>query len=268
MFDLKRFVALVPTSEPHVRRLNNLLRTADEPPRIAVFGNHNHGKSRLLNALVGNDHFKVADKRETIAVSEHKCNGVVWVDTPGLDADPTRNDDRVAWKAAFQMADFLFLVHAVTEGELDLYEIRMFMELAKQDRNYRQKMALVLTKIDQREPTDAANVEKHCRAQLRARMDLRELDVMAASAVRYGNPKLRKMSGMDNIFARVEQVKAGSAVLKSREWARVTNKLMVELSDRHNDLQSEWAAAGHSVSDIQRRLQSAATELVGTLREG
>ena len=88
MFDVMRFIAVVPTAERALRRLNHLIRSTDEPPRIAVRGKYNHGKSMLLNALVGTDHFKVADKRETMARSEYEHDGVVWVDTPGLAADP------------------------------------------------------------------------------------------------------------------------------------------------------------------------------------
>ena len=249
-----------------MRRLNHLLRTVDEPPRIAVLGKYNHGKSELLNALVGTDHFKVADKRETVAISEHEHDGVVWVDTPGLDADPLQIDDREALKAAFQIADFLFLVHAVTDGELDRREIHVFMELAKRDRNYRQKMALVLTKIDQGEQ-ELSTVEKKCRTQLRERMDLRELDIMPVSAFRYGNIQLRHLSGMDNVFARVEQVRANTAVLKSREWARLTDRLLIEFSDKQSDFQSELAAARYQLNDIRHRLESATTALVVNLRE-
>ena len=268
LFDVERFIAVVPTLEPELRRLNHMLRNDDEPPRIAVLGKYNHGKSTLLNALVGTDHFNVADKRETVAISEHNHAGVVWVDTPGLDVDPTETDDRQAQKAAFQIADFLFLVHQVTAGELDRYEISAFMELAKQDRNYRQKMALVLTQIDQLDQAGVSEVERKCRAQLRDNMDLRELDTMSVSAVRYRNPRLRGISGMDDVFAKVERLKAATSALRRREWSRLTNKIKIELKEKQQDIQSELTAARYRFDSIQQRLQAAVTMLVQELSEG
>ena len=267
MFDIKRFVAVVPTSEPDLRRLNQLLRTADEPPRIAVLGKYNHGKSMLLNALVGTDHFKVSDKRETVAISEYEHDGVVWVDTPGLDADPAEIDDRRARKAAFEIADFVFLVHQVVDGELDSHEIHAFRALANQDSNFRKKMALVLTKIDDLEPAEVREVEKKCRKDLQDYFDLRELDIMPVSAVRHQNPKLRRLSGMCDVFAKVERLKADTAALRRGEWRRLTNGVLNKLTDKQNGTQSELAAARHGLTETQRRLRCAATKFVEQLRE-
>ena len=268
LFDVRRFVAVVPTSEPDLRRLNHLLSTPDEAPRIAVLGKYNHGKSTLLNALVGTDHFKVADKRETVTISEYEHNGVVWVDTPGLDADPTEIDDRQAQKVAFEIADFLFLVHQVQAGELDRYEINAFMGLAKQDKNYRKKMALVLTQTDQRDPTEVSAVEKRCRAQLQDNLDLCEIATMAVSADRYQDPKRRGLGGMKDVFAQVERLKSDTATLRCREWSRLTGGVLNELRDKQKETQSELGEARHGLHDIQRRLESAATTLVGKIRQG
>lgn len=269
MFDVRRFVAIVPTSEPDLRRLNYMHRAGEAPPRIAVLGKYNHGKSALLNALVGTDHFKVADKRQTLAISEYEHEGVVWVDTPGLDADPTESDDREARKAAFEIADFLFLVHQVTAGELDKYEISAFMQLANQDRNYREKMALVLTKIDDTDPDEVSKVTNECRAQLQKNLELRELDVMAVSAVRYQDSDLRvrARSRMDDLFARVERLKADTAPRRSREWSRLTDRVLIELREKQSDIQGELREAICRLDDIERRLASAAITFVAQLHE-
>ena len=256
MFDIKRFVAVVPTAAPDLRRLNELLRTADAPPRIAVVGKYNHGKSMLLNALVGTDHFKVSDKRETVATSKHEHDGVVWIDTPGLDADPAETDDRRARKAAVEIADFRFVVHQVRDGDLDRHEIDEFRALAKQDWNYRKKMALVLTKIDDLDPAEVCVVEKRCRKQLQDYFDLRELDIMSVSAVRYQNPKLRRLSGMDDVFAKVERLRADIAALRRREWSRLTDGVVMKLREKRRDTQSELEAARRRLEDITRQLQS------------
>lgn len=38
---------------------------------VTVSGKYNHGKSRLLNEMIGHAAFVVADKRETVALAEH-----------------------------------------------------------------------------------------------------------------------------------------------------------------------------------------------------
>jgi hypothetical protein len=62
---------------------------------------YNHGKSRLLNELIGGNTFAVADKRETVKLSASVHQGVRWLDAPGLDADVGTEDDRQALHAAW-----------------------------------------------------------------------------------------------------------------------------------------------------------------------
>src|SRR5690554_1073232 len=120
--------ALLPSSRANLRRLSKLISSSDIP-RIAVFGKYNHGKSTLLNALIGREVFKVADKRETLTVSELIHEGVAWIDTPGLDADVQGDDDKLAKGAAMELADILCLVHNVKTGELDNSELKIYKQL-------------------------------------------------------------------------------------------------------------------------------------------
>ena len=50
--DLPRFAKLVPALEQEAKRLQVILDSS-ENVQIAVFGKYNHGKSTLLNALIG-----------------------------------------------------------------------------------------------------------------------------------------------------------------------------------------------------------------------
>ena len=200
-------------------------------------GKYNHGKSTFLNALVRNEVFRVADKRETTEIAEHEHGGVVYIDTPGLDGDPKVSDDRKAWRAAFQSADFLFLVHQAQAGELDRYEINAFLQLARQDRYYSKKMHLVLTQIDQCEPDEVRTVERKVRGQLIRTFDLRELSITPVSATRHRkgvndrNSRLREMSGMAPIFATVKRIKSEIPSLRRREVRRLADKILIDMSD-------------------------------------
>lgn len=63
---------------------------------IVNAGRMNHGKSSLLNSILGREAFRVADVRETrVNQEELYKDDVFLVDTPGLDADET--DDREAF---------------------------------------------------------------------------------------------------------------------------------------------------------------------------
>jgi hypothetical protein len=91
----------------------------------------------------------VADKRETVRLSECRHHGVRWLDAPGLDADVGTEDDRHALQAAWLKSDIRLFVHAAKEGELDAKERTLLEELrADALRTHRQTL-FVLTQMDQ-----------------------------------------------------------------------------------------------------------------------
>ncbi len=106
----RAILSVLPDRAHDLARLQELAK-GDEP-LVTVIGKYNHGKSRLLNELVGRDIFAVADKRETMKLSEHAHGGVRWLDAPGLDADVGNEDDRHAMQAAWLKSDIRLFVHA------------------------------------------------------------------------------------------------------------------------------------------------------------
>ncbi|MGM9517435.1 MAG: GTPase [Acidaminococcus sp.] len=80
------------------QKRQNLL-DATEKVYIINAGRMNHGKSSLMNAVLGKEAFKVADIRQTIKnqYEEYQKN-VFLVDTPGLDANS--EDDQEAFVKA------------------------------------------------------------------------------------------------------------------------------------------------------------------------
>src|SRR5699024_11841545 len=89
-----------------------LLMDQQRLPTITVVGKYNHGKSSLLNALVGETHFAVADKRQTRCLERAVADGVCWLDAPGLDADIRSEDDAHAHQAAWLEGDVRLCFHA------------------------------------------------------------------------------------------------------------------------------------------------------------
>ncbi|MCC8395153.1 50S ribosome-binding GTPase [Paraburkholderia sp. MMS20-SJTR3] len=121
----------------------------DSEPVVTVVGKYNHGKSSLLNELLGRDAFAVSDRRETVRLSDSVHDGVRWLDAPGLDADVGSADDREALRAAWLKSDIRLFVHAAKEGELDAKELTLLAELdADRVRTGRQTL-VVLSQVDQ-----------------------------------------------------------------------------------------------------------------------
>ncbi|MEG1454285.1 MAG: GTPase, partial [Comamonas sp.] len=116
---------------------------------VTVIGKYNHGKSRLLNELLGEDRFAVADRRETTQLSVHVKDRVRWLDAPGLDADVDHADDRFARQAAWQQSDIRLFVHSAKEGELDGRERRLLQALSADAEATRRQTLVVVSQVDQ-----------------------------------------------------------------------------------------------------------------------
>lgn len=141
-------LSVLPSRSNHLARLN-VLSDSKSLPVITVIGKYNHGKSRLLNELIGSDAFAVADKRETIKLSEYVHQGVRWLDAPGLDADVENEDDKYAEQAIWLKSDIRLVVHAAKEGEFDSAEKNLAeLLLADSEKTHRQTL-FVLSQIDQ-----------------------------------------------------------------------------------------------------------------------
>lgn len=234
--------AVVPSSKANFQRLAELL-DKEAPPRIAVFGKYNHGKSTLLNTIIGQEKFKVADKRETTEISEHVYDEVCWIDTPGLDADVKGEDDKRAIEAANKLADILLLVHNVNAGELDRHEMNVYRQLMKQDRNYAKKMLLVLTQVDQCSNDDCIRVTSEIKKQLP------DLNTIEVSAVRYqkgiseDKPGFIKASGIPELLELISLFKENVDVFRQKERTRLIMKARAELKTIINDRESALISA-------------------------
>lgn len=234
IIDIKRFEKMVPTSEKNLSRLVFLAEQAKNV-RVAVFGKYNHGKSTLLNAIIGREIFKAADKRETTEVREYKHEDIIWIDTPGLDADVHGEDDHRAREGAFKVADFLFVVHSVKTGELDKYETQLYRDLMKQDKNYQKKMFLILTQIDQLEKIDLERVIGRIKEQFH------DLKVIPVSATRYmrgiseNKPVFIERSGMVQLFDLIKKLDENIESLRSHERKRLIDKVKLELEEKRRE---------------------------------
>lgn len=141
-------LAILPEYDIPLARLRGMLK-AGQIPTVTVIGKYNHGKSRLLNEMIGDDIFSVADKRETVNISEHLQHNIRWLDAPGLDADVAAIDDQYAQDAMWNKADIRLMIHSVREGEFDPYELQLFQQFEQDAVQTQRQSLLVLTQIDQ-----------------------------------------------------------------------------------------------------------------------
>lgn len=267
----QNLIALLPSEKRNLKRLDYLVNEATTP-KIAVLGKYNHGKSSLLNAIIGEEIFSVADKRETITNKTVSFEGIDWVDTPGLDADTKGEDDKKARNAAYQIADVLFLVHNVAAGELDKYELEVYRQLMKQDKNYRKKLYLVLTQIDQLPAIEREKVIVTIKAQLP------ELTIIPVSSLRYvkGLAKDKsafiEQSGLPDLISQIEIIKNDIVELRKKEIRRLKGKALLELETLLQAEQQALASARHNrkqsrkqfvqqVNSVQKRIVKQARSL-------
>lgn len=116
--------------------------------KIAVAGRMNHGKSSLLNSLIGDNIFKVQDIRETTANSRYELfEDVLLVDTPGLAANI--NDDAIA-NVAYESSNIILFVHNYNVGDFHKGELEALKRIADfhNSEAFSDRFILVLTGKD------------------------------------------------------------------------------------------------------------------------
>lgn len=243
-----KILSVLPNQAGQLARLVRLMQFACDPT-ITVIGKYNHGKSRLLNELIGTDIFSVADKRETIQLAEHKQDQVRWLDAPGLDADVAAVDDRHAFEAVWTQADIRLFVHSVREGELDATEHHLLQQLIEDADHSRRQTILVLTQIDQIPDQTILTQIKTSIAQ-----QVPKLDIWAVSATRHrqgienGKTLLIEKSGIGALRHTLEQALAQVPSARTYEKNRL-------LSDLHHQLKQLLLDQKHVLQQLQQTQQ-------------
>ncbi|MBC8636855.1 50S ribosome-binding GTPase [Caballeronia sp. EK] len=226
---LHEVVSVLPDRADDMARLAILL--VDGEPIVTVIGKYNHGKSRLLNELIGRDTFAVADKRETVKLSDSVHQGVRWLDAPGLDADVGTEDDRHALHAAWLHADIRLFVHAAKEGELDAKELALLAELCADGERSKRQTLFVLSQVDQL--ADDAELQKVSRA-IGAQWPDIGLNAVSSTRYRKGRDEGKKLmlekSGMPSLRATIDAALARVPETRAHEAALLFDETREELA--------------------------------------
>ena len=109
---------IIKKMEQRYLELQSNLNDQEQKPVVAVWGLMNAGKSYLLNMLTdhfGEEYFKTNDFRETAEIKKYESNQIIYLDTPGLDANEADNLEAIRGVAR---ADVVLFVHQ-PQGELE-----------------------------------------------------------------------------------------------------------------------------------------------------
>lgn len=139
-------------SEQDINEFKTLCKSMQQNEiNIVCVGLYNHGKSTLLNVLIEDFDlrtFKTADSRETIKNKTIKYNGILYIDTPGLNAKK-EDDEKVM--DVIQTADIILFVHTITTGELNQKEVEFLEKIQRHWSNpqdFIDRTVFVLSRID------------------------------------------------------------------------------------------------------------------------
>lgn len=237
-------LAVLPDRVTDLARLQRLI-VANTGPTITVIGKYNHGKSRLLNELIGHDIFSVADKRETIHLAEHIHQNISWLDVPGLDADVAAVDDDYAFDAIWTQADIRLFVHSIREGELDAIEHQLLQQLVSDFQTSQRQTLLVLTQIDQMPDAQVlAQIQQSIATQVPS------LNALSVSATRH-------RQGIDNSKALLVE-KSGIVALQQaieRAIRQVPNARQYEKNQLFSGMQQQLEQLHTEQQRLQQQLQ-------------
>lgn len=146
------------------KKVENFIKKMEkEPDKVCIVnaGRMNNGKSSLFNSLLGDEKiFAVKDIRTTVCNQEEEADGILYIDTPGLDAQDV--DSEQAYEA-YKRASIILFVHKLNIGELhesELKELDKIKALFPSEEYFWQHLGIVLTVNEPKDAEETAGIEE------------------------------------------------------------------------------------------------------------
>lgn len=241
-------------------------------PRIAVCGLMNAGKSALLNGLTGNlenEVFETKAVRATIRVQELEHEGLVYLDTPGIDA--CDEDDRQVW-LGLSHADGILFVHNLRTGTLEEIETKFLRELMRRRPDLNRHLVVVLTHSES--ATQQQTREHAIRGILQSLFEVVPPTFATSfSALRNGmqkhSPKLLELGGYERLKGYLdtylnlsaESLRNLRASRDEHSYAELRHFLDQQIVEREEQLQKIEEAQSSSLKQLQGSVQNLFTSI-------
>lgn len=201
--------------------------------KVVVLGLYNHGKSTLLNQLIGdyeNKTFSVSDTRETRKEKILKKDNIIYIDTPGLNAEDCDTTEALENIDSY---DIYLYVHKITTGSLQNNESVVLSELSEcvGVKEFLSSCIFVLTYAGGVNDNDAKKTVEQFRIDLGKVFklyDTSDIDIVLVDSKSYSRGKLEnktllaKKGGIDNLFNNIIS-RQHSNLLKERRKQKLIN---------------------------------------------
>jgi len=213
------------------RRLNENAAVAEAAaPRVVVCGRVKMGKSSLLNMLTGDfsddPYFGVDVVPKTSEEKTRERDGLIYVDTPGLDADI--EDEEKAWQS-FLKADCLIFVHSLKGGELVQQELDFLGRLREKRRPTAENMLVALTWAEGCDEEKLNGLQRRIGGQL-VDLGLRPWMTTVSNTrytkgMRENKPRLAEISGLPALQSHINSLRGLLAAGAPQNRAAEINEL-------------------------------------------
>lgn len=213
----------------------------DKKPNVFCIGPYNRGKSSLLNALINdysNKTFAVADKRTTIKNQNYEFEGIVYTDTPGLNA--TKEDDKTTLLSVSN-SDVNIFVHSLQDGELDRQELKYLETLADELNTKKMlfdKTIFVINHIESFSKNEIELAKNRIFNQVKDKFDMNPkiLTVKTPNYIKGIKDKkelLIKNSGINELRGLIKDMTLPEIIIKNRQIriGRAVDSLVVKLQN-------------------------------------
>ena len=272
----KGFVLSIDEKRKLVEKLKN---SQDEKPIVLCMGIYNSGKSSLLNALIDdfeNETFKVADKRETLETKSVEHRGIIYTDTPGLNATP--DDDEKALGDEF-MSDVNIFLHSLSGGELKKDEIGYLHSLINEFNSVKSffgKTIFVINHIEDKSDDDIKRAIEKIKEQIQSEFSAsvkvfsietlsyvdgnlqNDTELIKCSGINELKEQINKMCRADKIYknrnARLEKA-VKMLILALQEKIDDNNKTMQNVKEKEEQIKERVAEANQTIKNMKARLK-------------